>query len=114
MAGESEKKFVLWFNEIGIDDVPLVGGKSASLGEMYRNLHSKGIKVPNGFAITAYAYRYFLKYAGIEDSIKKVLKGLDTGNLENLMRKGREVREIIVHSEFPPDLTQAIYTAYDK
>ena len=78
MAGDSEKKFILWFNEIGIEDVPLVGGKNASLGEMYQNLESKGIKVPNGFAITAYAYRYFLKYAGIEDEIKKVLKGLDT------------------------------------
>lgn len=114
MAGGTEKKFILWFNEIGIEDVPLVGGKSASLGEMYQKLHSQGIKVPNGFAITAYAYRYFLKYAGIEDEIKKILKDLDTAVLDNLMRKGRKVREVIVHSEFPPDLTQAIYSAYDK
>lgn len=114
MAGGSEKKFILWFNEIGIEDVPLVGGKNASLGEMYQKLHGQGIKVPNGFAISAYAYRYFLKYAGIEEEIKKILKGLDTGSLDNLMRKGRKVREVIVHSEFPPDLTQAIYAAYDK
>ncbi|MBK5100306.1 MAG: phosphoenolpyruvate synthase [Desulfobacteraceae bacterium] len=114
MAGESEKKFILWFNEIGINDVPLVGGKNASLGEMYQNLNTKGIKVPNGFAITAYAYRYFLKYAGIEEEIKKTLTGLDTHNIRDLMRKGREVREIIQHSEIPPDLTHAIYTAYDK
>ncbi len=113
MAAENAKKFILWFNEIGIGDVPLVGGKNASLGEMYQKLESKGIKVPNGFAITAYAYRYFLKYAGIEDEIKKILKDLDTGKLDNLLRKGREVREIITHAEFPPDLTQAIYTAYD-
>jgi pyruvate,water dikinase len=114
MAGETEKKFILWFNEIGIQDVPLVGGKNASLGEMYQNLNTKGIKVPNGFAITAYAYRYFLKYAGIEEEIKKTLTGLDTHNIRDLMRKGREVREIIQHSEFPPDLTHTIYTAYDK
>ncbi|RLB30335.1 MAG: phosphoenolpyruvate synthase, partial [Deltaproteobacteria bacterium] len=114
MTGGNEKKFILWFKEIGIQDVPLVGGKNASLGEMYRELESKGIRVPNGFAITAYAYRYFLKYAGIEDEIKKVLKDLDTHNMENLTRKGRETREIIRHAEFPPDLTQAIYTAYDK
>ncbi|MBW1734685.1 MAG: phosphoenolpyruvate synthase [Deltaproteobacteria bacterium] len=114
MAGETKKKFILWFNEIGIDDVPLVGGKNASLGEMYQKLVGKGIKVPNGFAITAYAYRYFLKYAGIEEEIKKVLKGLDTHDIYNLMGKGREVREIITHAEIPPDLTQAIYTAYDK
>jgi pyruvate,water dikinase len=114
MATSNEKKFILWFNEISIDDIPLVGGKNASLGEMYQKLVEKGIKVPNGFAITSYAYRYFLRYAGIEEEIKKVLKDLDTHNMENLARRGREVRDIIVHSEFPPDLTHAIYTAYEK
>jgi pyruvate,water dikinase len=114
MAADSSKKFILWFNEIGIGDVPLVGGKNASLGEMYRKLHGKGIRVPNGFAISSYAYRYFLRYAGIEDEIKKILKDLDTSNLDNLIRKGREVRQIISHAEFPPDLTQAIFTAYDE
>ncbi|MGD9032909.1 MAG: phosphoenolpyruvate synthase [Desulfobacteraceae bacterium] len=111
---DRSKNFILWFNEIGIDDVPMVGGKCASLGEMYRKLHDKGISIPNGFAITAYAYRYFLKYAGIEDEIKKVLKELETGDVHDLMRRGREVRDIIRHAEFPPDLTQAIYVAYDK
>jgi pyruvate, water dikinase len=111
---DNQKKFILWFNEIGIDDVPLVGGKNASLGEMYQKLHGQGIRVPNGFAITAYAYRYFLKYAGIEDEIKKVLKGLDTRDMQNLMMKGRAVRDIIRLAEFPPDLTQAIFSSYDK
>lgn len=111
---DRSKNFVLWFNEIGIDDVPMVGGKCASLGEMYRKLHDKGISIPNGFAITAYAYRYFLRYAGIEDDIKKVLKDLETGDVNDLMRRGREVRDIIKHAEFPPDLTQAIYLAYDQ
>ena len=114
MVADNSKKFILWFEEIGIEDVPLVGGKNTSLGEMYQKLHSKGIKIPNGFAITAYAYRYFLKYAGIEDEIRKILKDLDTHDLSNLQRKGREVRDVIRHAEFPPDLTQAIYTAYDK
>ena len=114
MAGDKSKKFILWFNEIGIEDIPMVGGKNASLGEMYQKLHQEGINIPNGFAITAYAYRYFLKYAGIEDEIKKILKDLDTHDLGNLMRKGREVRDIIRHGEFPPDLTQAIYLGYDK
>jgi pyruvate,water dikinase len=111
---DRSKNFVLWFNEIGIDDVPMVGGKGASLGEMYRKLHDKGISIPNGFAITAYAYRYFLRYAGIEDDIKKVLKDLETRDVNDLMRRGREVRDIIKHAEFPPDLTQAIYLAYDQ
>ena len=114
MAVEKGKNFILWFNEVGIEDVPMVGGKSASLGEMYRNLNDRGIKIPNGFAITAYAYRYFLKYAGIEEEIKKVLKDLDTSDLNSLMRKGREARDIIRHAELPPDLTQAIYVTYDK
>ena len=114
MAREKAKNFVLWFNEIGIRDVPMVGGKNASLGEMYRKLHDQGINIPNGFAITAYAYRYFLKYAGIEDDIKNILKDLDTSDMYNLMRKGREVRDSIRHAEFPPDLTQAIYMAYEQ
>lgn len=114
MAGDKSKHFILWFNEIGMEDIPMVGGKNASLGEMYQKLHQQGISIPNGFAITAYAYRYFLKYAGIEDEIKKILKDLDTHDLSNLMRKGREVRDIIRHAEFPPDLTQAIYLGYDK
>ncbi|MBN2122736.1 MAG: phosphoenolpyruvate synthase [Deltaproteobacteria bacterium] len=113
MADKS-KNFILWFSEIGIEDIPMVGGKNASLGEMYRKLHDEGINIPNGFSITAYAYRYFLKYAGIEEEIKKVLKDLNTRDLDNLMRKGREVRDIIKHAEFPPDLTQAIYVAYDN
>jgi len=114
MAADREKKLILWFREIGIKDVPIVGGKNASLGEMYQKLHDKGINVPNGFAITAYAYRYFLKYAGIEDEIKEVLKDLDTRDLGNLMRKGKVVRDIIRYAEFPPDLVQAIYEAYDQ
>ena len=114
MAVKKSKYFILWFSEIGIEDVPMVGGKTASLGEMFRYLHDKGINIPNGFAITAYAYRYFLKYAGIEEEIKKVLKDLNTGDIHNLMRRGREVRDIIRHAEIPPDLTQAIYMAYDQ
>lgn len=112
MAADKSKDFILWFKEIDNNDVPLVGGKNASLGEMYQKLTGRGINVPNGFAITAYAYRYFLKYAGIEEEIKKALKGLDTSDMSNLMRKGREVRDIILHADFPPDLTQAIYSAY--
>ena len=114
MAGRNDKRFILWFNEIGIEDVPLVGGKNASLGEMYQNLGSKGIKVPNGFAITAEAYRYFLDYAGIADEIKKILADLDTGDLANLMRKGRKIREIIKDAVFPTDLSEAICRAYDQ
>jgi len=114
MKAENNNRFILWFNEIGIEDVPLVGGKNASLGEMYQKLHGKGIKVPNGFAITAYAYRYFLERAGVEEKIKEILKDLDTHDIGGLMRRGRMIREIIKDTEVPDDLTQAISEAYDK
>jgi len=94
-----EKKLVLWFSELGIEDVPLVGGKNASLGEMYRNLTSKGVKIPNGFAVTATAYNYLLDKAGIRSQIKEVLKGLDTHNMKNLSDKGRKARELILKAE---------------
>ena len=68
------KKFILWFNEVSINDVNIVGGKNASLGEMYRNLTRKGVKIPNGFAVTAHAYNYFLEKAGIKDEIRRILQ----------------------------------------
>ena len=74
------EKFVLWFNELGIEDVPLVGGKNASLGEMYRVLAPKGVKIPNGFALTAAAYRHFLEKTGLKARIRAELKGLNTKN----------------------------------
>lgn len=114
MSSASQNKFILWFKEIGINDVPLVGGKNASLGEMYQKLHDKGINVPNGFAITSHAYRYFLKEAGVEDKIKEILQDLDTHDLNNLMTKGRKVREIITDAKLPDDLAQAISEAYDE
>ncbi len=111
---KQEKKFILWFNEIGLEDVPLVGGKNASLGEMYQRLHTKGINIPNGFAITSYAYRHFLKEAGIERYIEEILHDLDTHDMANLMIKGRKVREIIKDAEFPSSLSDAICEAYDQ
>ncbi|MBU0674578.1 MAG: phosphoenolpyruvate synthase [Proteobacteria bacterium] len=112
--GKHDEELILWFDDIGIDDVPLVGGKNASLGEMYRNLTSKGVAVPHGFAITAYAYRYLLKSAGIEDAIKDALAGLDTHDLRNLQARGEKARDIIRNTEFPDDLRQAIIESYQK
>ncbi len=103
---------ILWFDQIGIEDVPLVGGKNASLGEMYRELTGKGVKVPNGFAVTARAYHYFLEKAGVKDSIKQVLEGLDTNNLTDLAERGKKVRSIILGASFPDDLKNEILEAY--
>ncbi|MEZ0328192.1 MAG: phosphoenolpyruvate synthase [Dissulfuribacterales bacterium] len=105
--------FILWFDQIGIKDVPLVGGKNASLGEMYSKLSSQGINVPNGFAITATAYKHLLKEAGIEKAIQDVLKGLDTHNIADLRARGKKVREIILNAPFPADLEKVIASSYD-
>jgi len=113
-AKKREEKFILWFDEIGISDVPLVGGKNASLGEMIQNLTKKGINVPNGFAITAYAYQYLLKTAGIEQKIQDILKDLDTNDLKNLQHRGARVRDTIATAKFPKDLEKEILVAYKK
>ena len=111
---QKDKRFILWFDEIGIEDVSLVGGKNASLGEMYRNLTKKGVAIPNGFAITAYAYRYLIEYAGIGNQIRKALKGLNTHNVKDLAKRGRIVRELIRTAKFPEELEHDIVTAYKK
>jgi len=105
---------IRWFEEIGIDDIPLVGGKNASLGEMYRELAPQGVKVPNGFAVTAEAYRAFLRDTGLEKEIKRILDGLDTRDLDNLRRRGRQIRQAILAARLPQNLEQAIAEGYDR
>jgi pyruvate, water dikinase len=106
------KKNILWFDEIGNKDVKLVGGKNASLGEMYSNLTKKGVKIPNGFAVTAFAYRYFLKSNKISKKINDILDGLDTKNIKQLSKRADEVRQIIMNATFPDDLKKEIMIAY--
>ncbi|MCK4534956.1 MAG: phosphoenolpyruvate synthase, partial [Syntrophobacterales bacterium] len=85
-------KLVLWFNEIELDDIPQVGGKNASLGEMLRELTAKGVNIPDGFAVTAHAYRYLLDSAGIKDEMETILSDLDTHDMHNLSEKGEKLR----------------------
>ncbi len=109
-----DKRFVLWFDEVDIGDVGLVGGKNASLGEMYQELVKKGVRIPYGFAITSYAYRYLLEKAGVEGEIKNILKGLNVQDISNLAARGRKIRDIIRACEFPPELIHAIAQAYRR
>ncbi|MBI5388810.1 phosphoenolpyruvate synthase [Candidatus Woesearchaeota archaeon] len=111
---DKSTQFILWFKDLTIEDVPLVGGKNASLGEMYSNLTVKKVHVPNGFAITAYAYRYLLEKAGIKDRIRQILSGLDTHDMQNLAERGHQIRALIRTAEFPPELSKAIIAAYAK
>lgn len=108
------KKLILWFNQLGIKDVKFVGGKNASLGEMYRTLISKGVRVPNGFAITASAYQYFVTTTGIKKQIRTILRDLNTKSIQNLMDRGQKVREAIMAGQLPADMKQQIRTAYAK
>ena len=108
------KTFVIFFKDLTIKDVPVVGGKNASLGEMYSKLTNKGINVPNGFATTADAYFYFLEQAGIKTKIKDVLRGLNTHNVGDLAKRGREVRQTILGAPLPPELEREIIQAYRK
>ncbi len=110
----AQEPLVLWFEQIGIDDVSSVGGKNASLGEMYCNLSARGIAVPNGFATTAAAYRLFMSETGLDQKIREILDDLDTANISNLQSHGREVRQAILATEIPEDLCDEILQAYRK
>jgi len=103
---------IRWFEEISIEDIPLVGGKNASLGEMYRELASQGVQVPNGFAITADAYREFLRATNLDRTIEEILQSLNTQDLANLRQRGRQVRDAILAATLPARLRQAISEAY--
>jgi len=118
--------FILWFDEIGIKDLPLVGGKNASLGEMRKELAPKGVNVPNGFAITVNAYRHLLeegvvmdyhhllKGGNIRETIEEILSNLDVNDLGNLSEKASMIRRLIQSIEFPRDLKEEIIEAYEK
>jgi pyruvate,water dikinase len=108
----STQRYIRWFREIGLADVASVGGKNASLGELYRELTPAGIRVPNGFAITADAYLTFLRTAGLEDAIRSTLADLDTRDLAGLAERGRRIRELILAHPLPDDLCREILTAY--
>ncbi|MGJ5674271.1 MAG: phosphoenolpyruvate synthase [Nostochopsis sp.] len=107
-----ERSLILWFNEVGIGDIPLVGGKNASLGEMIQQLTPKGVNVPMGFATTAYAYRYFIESAGLEAQLREFFTDLDVDNINNLRERGKKARSLLIHTPFPADLRDAIAHAY--
>ena len=108
----TQHRYIRWFEEIGIEDVPVVGGKNASLGEMTRELAPQGIRVPNGFAITAEAYWYLLRASENEQRIKQILSDLDTGDATNLRQRGTAVRHAIMAASLPQDLQHSIVGAY--
>jgi len=108
------KSLILWFDQVGMEDIELVGGKIASLGEMIRTLGSKGVEIPYGFAITAEAYRFVLDKGGAVSKIQELLAQLDTKDVTKLSHIGKEIRKIIRYLDFPDNLSQAIIQAYHQ
>lgn len=108
------ENYVIWFDELRMTDVERVGGKNASLGEMISQLASSGVRVPGGFATTAQAYRDFLAHNGLADKISAMLNKLDVDDVSELMRVGKEIRQLIVETPFPERLQTEIKTAYDQ
>jgi len=105
-------KYICFFEELGLSDVALVGGKNASLGEMYCHLSEQGIKIPNGFATTAAAYWHYLESNGLKSEISKALHGLDTGDMKQLAACGQHIRSMIAQADMPDDLEAEIVEAY--
>ncbi len=107
-------KYIKFFKELALTDIGQVGGKNASLGEMYRHLAPQGVHLPNGCATTAAAYFYFLDSTGLRPKIEELLAGLDIKNLDELHRRGEAIRTLISQTELPTDLKDEIVRGYDQ
>jgi pyruvate,water dikinase len=108
----SGNKWIIPFSEIRIEDVGIVGGKNASLGEMFRELKSQGVRVPDGFAVTAAAFREFFKQTGLDHEVRAILKSMNTQNADSLQQCGRAAREAILKQEIPAGIQEEILEAY--
>lgn len=111
---KSNHSYIRWFSELSIADVPLVGGKNASLGEMYHELTAQGIRVPNGFAVTAEAYRHVLDQADAWPRLHAALDGLNINDVDDLAQRAQLARDIVYEAPFPPALVEQISAAYEQ
>ena len=107
-------QYIRWFSELTIQDIPLVGGKNASLGEMYRELAGQGVSVPNGFAITAEAYRDMLDKAGAWGRLHELLDGIDADDVADLARRAQQARDLVYAAALPEALQQQILAAFQR
>lgn len=105
-------RYIKTFAEIRLSDLSLVGGKNASLGEMFNALTPHGIRIPNGFAITADGYWAFLEHNGLTEKIQQLLTTLSPGNLEQLQQVGQTIRNLIINGQMPEALKHEISQAY--
>jgi pyruvate,water dikinase len=105
-------QWIRWFQELTIDDVPQVGGKNASLGEMIRELTARGVQIPGGYAVTAQAYHAFVRYNELEGQIREILDGLNTSDVNDLLRRTSQIRRLILAGDFPADMRDEIIDCY--
>ena len=105
---------IIHFSDINIEDIPNVGGKNASLGEMYKTLNHMGVRIPNGFAVSAKAYRYYLEHNKLYDKISSILSDLDIHNMASLHAAGSQIRFLIRNGTMPDDLAEDIRKAYHQ
>lgn len=106
------QEFVVWYQDLGMHDVPRVGGKNASLGEMISNLANAGVQVPGGFATTAEAFNQFLEQSGVNERIYQLLDKTDVDNVTELAKAGAQIRQWVIETPFQPEFEQAIRTSY--
>jgi pyruvate,water dikinase len=108
------KPYVLDLGEVGAGDVALVGGKCASLGELFRELTQQGVRAVDGFSTTSHAYELLLETGGLRKKLQKLLKGLDVNNIEQLAAVGEEARRLIIETPFPKEIEASILDAYER
>ena len=108
------QEYVLWYQQLGMNDVGRVGGKNASLGEMISNLANAGVQVPGGFATTADAFNEFLERSGVEAKIYDMLDKLDVDDVNELAKAGEQIRNWIIDTPFQPELEAAIKTSFQE
>ena len=114
MSNNGSSPLVLWYNQLGMNDVDRVGGKNASLGEMITNLSGMGVSVPNGFATTADAFNQFLDQSGVNQRIYELLDKTDIDDVTQLAKAGAQIRQWIIDTPFQPELENAIREAYGQ
>ena len=108
----ANRTHIAWFDSIGIDDVGRVGGKNASLGEMYQRLAGQGVRVPNGFATTADAYRAFLRHNHLDERIAELLSGWDRADIDDLATRSKAIRSLILAGDLPDEFVADVTAAY--
>jgi len=107
-------KYIKWFSELRVDDAAQVGGKNANLGEMYHHLSEQGIRIPNGYAITAEVYRTILAHNGAVEKLHALLNDLNPKDIQELQKRGAKARQIILECEIPDDIKSQISQGYEK